>query len=94
MDYQDLDNFLHQRIKNELENRGISRNDFDPGEIQLKKTDQKFKVTYKGLEIDMPVPSQEALDSWWKENGQFFAGAIIALIGVAFGLFIASRNEG
>lgn len=93
MDYQNLEQDLRQNIEKELEDRGIPSTDFDPGDVKLHRIGQNFKVTYKGIEISVPAPSQEVIDSWWKENGKVLVGAVIALAGVIVGGIIVSKAQ-
>ena len=80
-------------MKTSLEKKGVSTEEFDPKDVKLKKSGNKIKINYKDIEIVMPAPSQEAIDSWWKEAGKYITGGIIVLAGVAVGGWVASKSQ-
>jgi hypothetical protein len=88
-----LEKVLIEKIEDELRKKGVSTEEFDPKDVKLKKSGNKIKINYKDIEIVMPAPSQEAIDSWWKEAGKYITGGIIVLAGVAVGGWVASKSQ-
>lgn len=93
MQYEDLEKNLRKEIETELKKSGVSTDELDPKDVQLKKSGNKIEINYKDIEITIPAPSQEAIDSWWKEAGKYIAGGLIALAGVVVGGIIVSKSE-
>jgi hypothetical protein len=93
MDFKDLDKIMRRQIESELEKQGVPKEDFDPSDVAFTQEGRNIKVTYRGIEISIPAPSQEAIDSWWKENSKVVMGAVIALAGVVVGGWVASKTQ-
>ena len=93
MKFDNLEKKLRKQIATELNNRGISTNELNPEEVELRKSGTNLEIKYKGIEITIPTPSQEAIDSWWKEAGKYVAGGLIVLAGVVVGGIIVSKSQ-
>jgi len=93
MQSENLEKVLRERIETVLKNEGVSSDEFDPKDVKLKKSGNKIKINYKDIEIVMPAPSQEAIDSWWKEAGKYITGGILVLAGVVVGGWVVSKSQ-
>ncbi|MCK4349008.1 MAG: hypothetical protein KAW47_10360 [Thermoplasmatales archaeon] len=93
MKYEDLEKNLRKQIETELQESGVSRHELNPEDVQLKKSGNKIEINYKDIEITLPAPSQEVIDSWWKDAGKYIAGGLIALAGVVVGGIIVSKRQ-
>jgi hypothetical protein len=93
MKYDDLEKKLRKQIEAELKERGISKKELNSEDIQLKKIGNKIDIKYKDIEVSIPGPSQEAIDSWWKDAGKYIAGGLLALAGVVVGSKLGSKKH-
>jgi hypothetical protein len=78
-------------LREQASKNGMDPNSIDPEKIQVKSEGSRIDVEYSGVKVSAPAPSQEAVDSWFKENGKQFAGALIALVAFGVGAAIARR---
>jgi len=70
----------------------------DPSLVQLEdvsvaKSGEKMRFKWRDIEVEAPAPSQEAFDSWFEQNGQVIAGAVIALAGVTIGIIASAASS-
>lgn len=93
MKYDDLEKKLRKQIEAELKEKGISKKELNSEDIQLKKIGNKIDIKYKDIEVSIPAPSQEAIDSWWKDAGKYITGGLLALAGVVVSSKFGSKKH-
>lgn len=84
-----INDALLDEIQKAAKERGIDPSLIKKEDLNVEKTGNKIHVKWKDVEIEIPAPSQETLDSWFKENGQVIAGALLTLGAVTVGGIIA-----
>lgn len=94
MDYQDLGRGLRKDIERQLRARGVRKADFDPEEVEVARHGRSVRVTYRDIEIDVPAPSQDTINEWWKDHGTIFATALVVLAGVVVGGILVGKMKG
>lgn len=89
MSNKTINDALLNEIHKAAKERGIDPNLIKKEDLSVEKTGNKIHVKWNDVEIEIPAPSQETLDSWFKENGQVIAGALLTLGAVVVGGAIA-----
>nr|WP_297461214.1 hypothetical protein [uncultured Halomonas sp.] len=84
-----INDLLLNEFKKAAKEKGIDPALIRKEDLTAEKKGNKIHIKWNDVEIDVPAPSQEALDSWFKENGQVIAGAVLTLGAVAVGGVIA-----
>jgi len=72
-------------VKKTAREKGIDPNLINREEITAERKNDKIHIAWKDMVIKVPAPSQETIDSWFKENGKVIAGAILTLGAVTVG---------
>lgn len=76
------DEFL-QEIKKAAENSGLDPELVTKEDLSARRAGNKIHIRWKDVEVEIPAPSQDELNSWFRESGQAIGGALMALAGVA-----------
>jgi hypothetical protein len=80
---------LARQMRDEAERRGIDPSFVQEKDVRVKRESSNIRIKWKDIDIVMPAPSKDAIDSWLAQNGQAIAGSIMTLAGVALGGAIA-----
>jgi hypothetical protein len=86
---QQLEDKFFQEIRGEAVKRGIDPSLIEKKDIHVERSSNNIHVKWKDVEVNVPGPSQGALDVWFSKNGEIIAGAVVALAGVALGGAVA-----
>lgn len=89
MKAEEITDAVFEEVKVAAEKEGVDPQKIKREDISVEQKGSKIHVKWKEVEIEMPAPSQEYVDSWFKENGQVIAGSLITLGAVAVGGVIA-----
>lgn len=89
MTTETVNDALLSEFKKAAKEKGIDPNLIKKEDLSAEKKGNKIHIKWKDVEVEVPAPSQETVDSWFKENGQVIAGALLALGAVAVGGVIA-----
>jgi hypothetical protein len=85
---KNIDKTLLNEIIKAVRKRGINPDLVKKEDIEVNHKNEKIRMKWNDIEIEVPAPSQEVVDSWFKQNGQVLTGAFIALIAV-----VVSQNR-
>jgi hypothetical protein len=84
-DHQLEDRFFHE-IRQEAAKRGIDPDLVQKKDVHVDRSGKNIQIKWRDVEVNVPGPSQSAIDAWFTENGKVIAGAVVALAGVAVGI--------
>jgi hypothetical protein len=79
---ENADEIMRNEILRAARERGIDPDLVKKEDIKVSRSNEKIRIKWQDIEIEVPAPSQEVVDSWFKQNGQVLTGAFIALISV------------
>lgn len=93
MKLENVPSIVREKIKTQLQKKGIPPEKINPRFLSVRKAGPKLKIKYKGFEFSMRSPSQKAVDSWWDFTGKAIVGALLTLAGVAVGAIVVSKKN-
>lgn len=76
---------FQQRLEQEARKRGI-----DPARLK----DTTVSAKWGDVEVTLPAPSPQTIDSWLDKYGGVIVGAFVALVGVALGAVVRAASGG
>lgn len=81
-EYQKL---IADLMKAQAQEDGLDPNEIESNNVRVDASGPTVEVAYGGATVRLPGPSRAALDQWFKDNGQYIAGALTTLVAVAAG---------
>lgn len=89
MSDESVNDALFNAIKKAAEEKGLDPDRIKKEDLNAEKRGGKVHVKWRDVEVEVPAPSQESIDTWFKKNGQVIAGSLLTLGAVAVGGAIA-----
>lgn len=80
---------LTRQMKTEAKRRGIDPAVVQEEDVRINRDNASIHIKWKDVDIAMPAPSKDVVDSWFAQNGQAIAGSVLTLAGVVVGGAIA-----
>ena len=87
----DLEDNVRKEVAEQLVKRGFELAEIEDKPINVDQKGKELVIRFGDITLKMPAPSQEAIDSWWKEAGKYIVGGLLTLAGVVVGVKIADK---
>ena len=91
---RDLGPDVERELERAARQHGVTLDASDVVEVSPGQKPQTLSVSFRGVSVELPAPSQEALDGFWERHAGTIIGAVIALAGVALGATLGSAARG
>jgi hypothetical protein len=85
---------FQQRLEQEARKKGIDPAQLKDTTVHLDQQGKTIFVKWGDVEVTLPAPSEQAVDSWFDKYGGVIVGAFVALVGVALGAVVAVASGG
>lgn len=86
----DLTGEFVEQMRSEAERRGMDPSRVREEDVEVDRDNSKIHFKWKDIGVSLPAPSRDAIDSWFKQNGQAIAGSVMTIAGVAVGVAAAA----
>lgn len=88
---RDYERQLEVMMKAKAQEDGLDPSEIDASEVHVETTGPTFRATWQGATVSVPMPSQAAINEWFKDNGQYIAGALTAAACVVVGVAVGKK---
>jgi hypothetical protein len=89
---KDYERQLAEMMKARAEEDGLDPGNIDSNSVHVDTTGPTFRATWNGATVSVPLPSQAAINEWFKDNGRYIAGALTAAACVVVGVAIGKKS--
>lgn len=88
-----LEKEFQQRLEQEARKKGLDPAQPKGTTVHLEQRGKTTCVQWGGVEVTLPAPSEQAVDSWFDKYGGVIAGACVAPVGVAPGAVVVAAQR-
>jgi hypothetical protein len=89
---KDFERQIEDMMKAKAQEDGLDPSKIAPGSVHVDTAGPTFRATWRGATVSIPFPSQTAINEWFKDNGQYIAGALTAAACVVVGVAIGKKD--